>query len=60
MTEPSALEALRVTVCDRCLQASCWQGEFMCDEARYAGTTTKTVAELRKLNLEHPDYWTKG
>lgn len=50
-------EADRVTVCDKCLQASCWQGTFMCDDARTAGTTVKTVAELRKLNREHEDYW---
>ncbi len=47
----------RVTVCDRCLQASCWQGEFMCDDAREAGTIVKTVGELRKLHREHEDYW---
>jgi hypothetical protein len=47
----------KITVCDKCLQASCWQGIFMCDESREAGITEKTVAELRDLNLEHPDYW---
>jgi len=48
----------RVTVCDHCLRACCWQGEFMCDEARGAGTTTKTVALLRRINAgEHEDYW---
>lgn len=46
-----------VTVCDQCQQASCWQGIFMCDNARSAGTVEKTVAELRSLNLEHPSYW---
>lgn len=47
----------RITVCDKCLKASCWQGIFMCDEARTAGTIIKTVAELRPLGLEHQDYW---
>jgi hypothetical protein len=47
----------KVTVCDRCLQASCWQGVFMCDEAREAGIIVKTVAELRALNREHSDFW---
>jgi len=47
----------KVTVCDKCLTAACWQGEFMCDEARSAGITEKTVAELTKLNREHPHYW---
>lgn len=46
-----------ITVCDKCLQASCWQGIFMCDEAQFAGTVEKTIDELKALNLEHPDYW---
>lgn len=46
-----------ITVCDKCLQASCWHGEFMCFEAIDAGTTEKTIVELKKLNLEHPSYW---
>lgn len=46
-----------VTVCDHCLQASCWQGLFMCQQSREAGIVYKTVAELRKLGLENPCYW---
>lgn len=46
-----------ITVCDRCLRASCWQGLFMCDYARLAGTVQKTLEELKELNLEHPSYW---
>ena len=46
-----------VTVCDACLQASCWQGIFYCNDYETAGTVDKTVAELRKLALEHPSYW---
>lgn len=46
-----------VEVCDECLCASCWHGEFMCYESQNAGTTKKTVSELRKLNLEHSDHW---
>jgi len=46
-----------VTVCDRCLQASCWQGEFYCDEYKTAGTVEKPISELRALALEHPSYW---
>jgi hypothetical protein len=46
-----------VIVCDSCLRACCWQGIFYCDDYRIAGTTQKTVAELRALGLEHPDYW---
>lgn len=47
----------RIVVCGKCLQASCWLGEFMCDESKYAGTKTITVKELRKLNLENEEYW---
>ena len=43
-----------VTVCSECLQASCWHGEFMCERARGAGVTTRTVAVLRALGREHP------
>lgn len=46
-----------VTVCDKCLQASCWQGIFYCDDYRTAGTVQKTRKELAKLNRENSDYW---
>jgi len=46
-----------ITVCDKCLQASCWQGIFMCDESRSAGIVQKTRRQLRKLAREHPSYW---
>ena len=39
------------------MRACCWHGEFMCDGAREAGTILKTIKELKKLNLEHFDYW---
>lgn len=46
-----------IMVCDRCLRACCWQGEFMCDDAATAGVVEKTRAELRAINREHPIYW---
>ena len=46
-----------ITVCDSCLCASCWQGHFYCQDYKKAGTTTKTVAELQRLNLESSDFW---
>lgn len=46
-----------ITVCSECLRASCWQGEFMCDKARTAGTVEKTREQLAQLNREHPSYW---
>ena len=45
-----------ITVCDKCLQASCWQAIFMCEESRYAGVVSKPESELLKLKLEHPSY----
>jgi hypothetical protein len=44
-----------VTVCSRCLTASCWHGEYMCNDARDAGVVQKTRGELDALRLEHPD-----
>lgn len=47
----------RVMVCDKCLRAACYHGDFMCDDAPGAGTVIKTVGELRPLGLEHSDHW---
>jgi hypothetical protein len=49
----------KVTVCSSCLCACCWQGSFMCDEARYAGTLDKTVADLNGSMRENPEWWFK-
>ena len=43
-----------IEVCSECKKASCYHGEFMCDEARYAGTELMSRKELDKLKLEHP------
>lgn len=48
-----------VTVCACCLRACCWHGEFMCDEARNAGITERSVDELDRLNLEHRDNYSQ-
>lgn len=48
---------LLITVCDACLQASCWQAKFFCDKAQSAGTVDLPVMRLLELNLEHPSYW---
>jgi hypothetical protein len=42
-----------ITVCSACLCASCWHGEFMCQESGVAGTVEKTVRELDALGREH-------
>ncbi len=49
-----------ITVCDKCLMASCWAGNFMCDDAKYTGVTERTRCELLKLKLEHPEYITNN
>lgn len=46
-----------ITVCDNCLQASCWQGIFYCQRAKESGIVQLTRKKLRELDLEHPDYW---
>ena len=46
-----------ITVCNACLCATCWHGLFLCNESRNAGTVEKKVRDLKKLNLEHPKYW---
>jgi len=50
-------ENKNIEVCSGCYRACCWYGEFMCDDAKSSGTIIKTVGELRKLNLEHEEYW---
>ena len=57
MTPKPMAEKKIITVCKECLTAACWHGEFYCDKYKEAGTTNMTVAELRKLELESPDYW---
>jgi len=49
----------KVIVCDKCFAASCWQGVFMCEESRNAGTVEKTINELLKLNIEHQSFFLK-
>ena len=46
----------KIIVCDKCFQASCWQGIFMCWESQFAGTIELSIEELKKLNLENPCY----
>jgi len=46
-----------VTVCDHCYTSACWQGLFMCQDAKDAGTTDMPISALRALGLEHPDYY---
>ena len=57
MTHP-APRPLFIMVCESCLTAVCWYGEFFCDDARHANVVIKPVEELAALGLEHPDNWT--
>lgn len=50
----------KITVCNKCKRASCWQGIFYCNDSTDAGTIEMTREELEKLNLEHPSYWEKN
>lgn len=43
-----------VTVCDACRCASCWHGEFMCQESMTAGTVDVLASVLRAEGREHP------
>ena len=51
------VEPLTITVCDNCLRACCWQGEFMCSDAKHAGTKFIPRAEIEAMALENPRYW---
>jgi hypothetical protein len=46
-----------ITVCAACLQASCWQGIFMCQQSQSADVVQKTRAALKALGRENPCYW---
>lgn len=46
-----------IMVCANCLCASCWHGEFYCEEYKTADVIEKPVSELNKLNREHPDHY---
>lgn len=37
-------------VCDQCGEHSCWEGEFMCHESKWAGTV---VAPPRDIPADH-------
>jgi hypothetical protein len=49
-----------IAVCDKCLKASCWHGIFLCDDSRGAGLLWKTSAQLRQINAEHSDYFSRA
>jgi carbon storage regulator len=48
-----------ITVCSKCLRASCWGGIYMCQEYLSASTAEMTIEQLRKLDLEDESWWNK-
>lgn len=46
-----------IEVCSSCLRRSCWEGIFYCEDFKSAGLVSKTEAELRSLDREHPDHF---
>lgn len=52
-----------ITVCDICFHASCWQGEFMCDDSYGANITDLLVSAVidkqGPVEMEHPYWWNR-
>lgn len=48
-----------VTVCDKCLCASCWHGDFLCQESQSAGTCETLASTLIKLGNENPEHFSR-
>lgn len=55
--EKDMVNDLLIEVCEKCYKASCWQGVFMCEEYKNAGTIFVTRETLIEMAYEHPDYW---
>lgn len=46
-----------VVVCSACGTASCWHGDFYCDESRGADIEKTTRGVLDTKGLEHPSHY---
>lgn len=46
-----------ITVCASCLCASCWHGDFHCQNYQSANLKQVTRKELNVLGREHPHYY---
>lgn len=53
--EPSGEK--KIQVCSSCKTASCWYGEFMCQDSKSADVELMTVSQLTALHREHPENW---
>jgi hypothetical protein len=60
MGEPTRESDYIVTVCSECLTAACWHDEFPCSKSRGANTVNLRASELRRLNREHPDNYSRA
>lgn len=49
-----------VTVCAACRCASCWHGEFMCQQSGTANTVDVAASVLRAENREHASNFSEG
>lgn len=45
---------------NRCRCASCWHGDFMCQEAQNASTVDIPASVLRREDREHPDQFAEA
>jgi hypothetical protein len=57
MVEVKEEKKPKVTVCDSCFRACCWQGKLICESSKHAGTIELSVETLKELDLEHESYW---
>lgn len=48
-----------VTVCEHCRRASCWHGEFGCEQYGAAGIIDVPASQLRKERREHPHRYSR-
>lgn len=46
-----------IEVCSSCSTASCWYGEFMCDDSKHSSTKKMSVRDLRKHSSENEQNW---
>lgn len=46
-----------IQVCTECGMASCWHGEFLCQNSKFAGLELKTAKELDDKKLEDKHHY---
>ncbi len=48
-----------VTVCSACLRASCWLGQWPCEDFKTASTVDMPASQLRALGREHQNNYSR-